>query len=138
MTLVSVALSWLAFLVCCIVCHCHSLQSGQLQFHTHDSPLCVCVCVCVCVRVRACVRACVCVCVCVCLCVHVLTYVHSCVCVCVSNHLATKVFIGKLLAMGCVDVFSGFCPHWPGVVGPNHHSAVFATTQTCFTTTHRV
>ena len=24
-----------------------------------------------------------------------------------------------------VSIFSGFCPHWSGVVGPNHHSAIF-------------
>ena len=30
----------------------------------------------------------------------------------------------------------GFCPHWSGVVGPNHHSAFFTTTLAIFTTTH--
>ena len=25
--------------------------------------------------------------------------------------------------------FSGFCPHWSGVIGSNHHSAIFTTTQ---------
>ena len=25
---------------------------------------------------------------------------------------------------------AGFCPHWSEVVGPNHHSAIFTTTQT--------
>ena len=24
---------------------------------------------------------------------------------------------------------AGFCPHWSGVVGPNHHSAFFTTTR---------
>ena len=43
-------------------------------------------------------------CVCVCMFMHVYTYVCvcvfiTCVCVCVCNSLATKVFIGKLLAV---------------------------------------
>ena len=35
-------------------------------------------------------------------------------------------------------VCAGFCPHWLGVVGSNHHSAIFTTTQAYFATTHRV
>ena len=51
-TLVCCALSQYAFLVGCIVWGCHSLQSDQMRFHTHASPImCVCVCPCVCVSV---------------------------------------------------------------------------------------
>jgi hypothetical protein len=38
----------------------------------------------------------------------------------------------------CVCMSSGFFPHWSGVVGPNHHSAIFTITQASSTTTHRV
>ena len=50
-----------------------------------------------CVCVHLCVHLCVCVCVCVC----------ECVCVCVCNRLVTKVFIGKLPALGWVWVITG-------------------------------
>ena len=37
----------------------------------------------------------------------------------------------------CYYPYSGFSPHWSGVVGSNHHSTIFTTTLACFTTTHR-
>ena len=42
----------------------------------------------------------------------------------------------RLSASRCI--LSGFSPHWSGVVGYNHHSAIFTTTQACFITTQGV
>ena len=33
------------------------------------------------------------------------------------------------------SILSGFCPHWSGVVGSNHHSAILATAQAYFALT---
>ena len=52
---------------------------------------------------------------------------------CVGNADSVKVGVNSTHSMCIGHVYAlciaGFCPHWSGVVSPNHHSAFFTTTQ---------
>ena len=55
----------------------------------------------------------------------------------VIDPLWEKGHLGIIMAWMWRILLSGFSPHWLGVVGSNHHSVIFTTTQACFTATHR-
>ena len=44
-------------------------------------------------------------------------------------HYITKYYHITIKMKSYNNIISGFCPHWLGVEGPNHHYACFTSTQ---------
>ena len=46
-----------------------------------------------------------------------------------STYMCLKYINCQFTQANSFTTIAGFCPHWSGVVGPNHHSAFFTTTR---------